>query len=62
MKLEQRIKLLEKQKASLEQQIKTSNNKAIIFDKMIDIAEKECNIPIKKNLTRQSLHTETPTK
>lgn len=49
MELEQQVKLLQKQKALLEQQVEQSDKKAIIFDIMIDIAEKEYNIPIRKN-------------
>ncbi len=49
LELEQKVKLLEKQKALLEKQVATSDKKAILFDMMIDIAEKEYNIPIRKN-------------
>ena len=49
MELEAKVKLLEKQKAMLEQQVERSDKKAIIFDMMIDIAEKEYNISIRKN-------------
>jgi hypothetical protein len=49
MELEARVKLLEKQKAFLEQQAFVADKKAIIFDMMIDIAEKEYKIDIRKN-------------
>jgi len=49
MELEARVKLLEKQKALLEDQVQHADKKAIIFDMMIDIAEKEYNISIRKN-------------
>lgn len=49
LELEQKVKLLEKQKAFLENQVEQADKKAIIFDMMIDIAEKEYNIPIRKN-------------
>lgn len=49
LELEQKIKLLEKQKAFLERQAENSDKKAIFFDMMIDMAEKEFNIPIRKN-------------
>lgn len=49
MELEQEILLLKKQKAFLEKQVEQSDKKAIIFDMMIDLAEKEYNIPIRKN-------------
>jgi len=59
MELEQQLKLLEKQKAFLEEQVKTADKKAIIFDMMIDLAEKEYNIPIRKNsLPGQLTNTE----
>ena len=49
MELEAKVKLLEKQKAFLEQQARVSDSKAIIFDMMIDLAEKEYQIDIRKN-------------
>ena len=63
MELEQRVKLLEKQKALLEKQAENSEKKSIIFDMMIDLAEKEYNIPIRKNsLPEQSTSTKKNTK
>jgi transposase-like protein len=59
LELEQKVRLLEKQKALLEKQVETADKKAIIFDMMIDLAEKEYNIPIRKNsLPEQSTNTE----
>lgn len=49
MELQAKVKLLEKQKALLEQQVNFTDKKAIIFDMLIDIAEKEYNIDIRKN-------------
>ena len=49
LELEQEIKLLEKQKAFLEKQVEQSDRKVILFDMMINLAEKEYNIPIRKN-------------
>ena len=49
MELEAKVKLLEKQKAFLEQQGHIADSKAIIFDMMIDLAEKEYQIDIRKN-------------
>lgn len=49
MELEQKVRLLEKQKKQLEHQLDRSDKKAIIFDMMIDLAEKEYNISIRKN-------------
>ena len=63
LELEQKIKLLEKQKAFLEKQAETSDKKAIFFDMMIDMAEKEFNIPIRKNsLPEQSTDSQENTK
>jgi transposase len=49
MELEVKVKLLEKQKALLEHQVERADKKAVIFDMMIDIAEREYNISIRKN-------------
>ncbi len=49
MELEARVKLLEKQKSMLEQQAHVADSKAIIFDMMINLAEKEYQIDIRKN-------------
>lgn len=49
MELETKVKLLEKQKALLERQSFVADNKAIIFDMMINLAEKEYQIDIRKN-------------
>ena len=48
MELEAKVRLLEKQKETLEKQLKFQQDKAIMFDMMIDIAENELNIPIRK--------------
>lgn len=62
LELEQRIKLLEKQKSFLEKQAERSDQKAIFFAMMIDMAEKEFNIPIRKNsLPDQSINTQENT-
>lgn len=63
MELEQQVKLLEKQKKLLEQQVEQADKKAIIFDMMISLAEKEYNIPIRKNsLPEQLISTGENTK
>ena len=63
MELEQRVRLLEKQKSMLEQQVERADKKAIIFDMMIDLAEKEYNISIRKNSSpEQSTFTVKKTK
>ncbi len=45
LELEEKIKLLEKQKARAEHLAERADKKAILFDMMIDLAEKEFNIP-----------------
>jgi transposase len=49
MELEAQVKLLEKQKALLERQAFVADKKSILFDMMIDLAEKEYRIDIRKN-------------
>ena len=63
LELEQKVRLLEKQKKFLEKQVETSDKKAVIFDMMLDLAEKEFNIPIRKKCSPgQSTITETQKK
>jgi transposase-like protein len=63
LELEQKVKLLEKQKKFLEYQVEQSDKKAILFDMMIDLAEKEFRIPIRKKfLPEQSNNTKNNTK
>ena len=49
LELEAKVRLLEKQKAQLEKLHHIADSKAIFFDMMIDIAEKEYNIDVRKN-------------
>ncbi|MGI9653541.1 transposase [Chryseobacterium sp. RLHN22] len=49
MELEAEVKLLEKQKALLERQAYIADKKAIFFDMMINLAESEYQIDIRKN-------------
>ena len=49
LELEAQVKILEKQKAQLERQNYISDAKAVIFDMMIDIAEEEYKIDVRKN-------------
>ncbi|WP_228459237.1 hypothetical protein [Chryseobacterium carnipullorum] len=51
MELEAEVKLLEKQKAFLERQAYIADKKVIFFDMMINLAEKEYDIDIRKNLS-----------
>ena len=63
MELEQKVRLLEKQKAMLEKQVEHADKKSVIFDMMIDLAEKEYNILIRKNSSpEQSISIEKNTK
>ena len=63
MELEQKVRLLEKQKAMLEKQVEHADKKSVIFDMMIDLAEKEYNISIRKNSSpEQSISIEKNTK
>ncbi len=51
LELEEQVKLLEKQKARAEYLAERADKKAILFDMIIDLAEKEYNISIRKNST-----------
>ena len=51
LELEQQVKLLEKQKARAEYLAERSDKKVIIFDMLVDMAEKEYDISIRKNYT-----------
>jgi transposase-like protein len=57
--LESKVRLLEHQKKSLEQQLKFQQDKAIMFDMMIDIAENKLKIPIKKKSVPEALNAST---
>ena len=60
LELEQKVRLLEKQKTELEQKVSTADKKAIFFDMMIDIAEEEFKIPIRKKfLPEQSIDSKS---
>lgn len=62
MELEQRIKLLERQKKSLEKELEQTDKKAIFFDLMIDIAEEEFKIPIRKKSLSDASKNSNPKK
>lgn len=55
LELEAKNRLLEKQKEGLERELKFQSDKAIMFDMMIDIAENELNIPIRKKSVPEAL-------
>jgi len=48
LELEEKVKLLEQQKKPLEKTVDIAQEKAIFLNMMVDIAEKEFMIPIKK--------------
>lgn len=53
--LEQRLRLLERQNKFLTEQLQEAEDKAAILDRIIDIAEADMNVPIrKKRLPEQS--------
>ncbi|MDT0691957.1 helix-turn-helix domain-containing protein [Salegentibacter sp. F188] len=49
LELEAKVKLLEKQKARAEHLAQRADKKVIIFDMLVDMAEKEYDIQIRKN-------------
>ncbi len=49
LELEAQVKLLEKQKARAEHLAERADKKVIIFDMLVDMAEKEYDIEIRKN-------------
>jgi transposase-like protein len=51
LELEQKVLLLERQKAVLEKQLEISDKKVLFFDMMIDIAEEEFKIPLRKKFS-----------
>lgn len=48
LELEQQVRLLEKQRARAEHLAERADRKAVLFDMMIDFAEEEFKIPIRK--------------
>lgn len=55
LELEQQVKLLEKQKARAEYLAERADKKVILFDMMVDMAEKEYNIDVRKNYNPELL-------
>ncbi len=49
LELEAKVRLLEKQKARAEHLAERADKKSIIFDMLVDLAEKEYKIDIRKN-------------
>jgi len=54
LELEAKVKLLEKQKARAEHLAERADKKSILFDMLVDLAEKEYKIDIRKNYTPDS--------
>lgn len=54
LELEAKVKLLEKQKARAEHLAERADKKVIIFDMLVDLAEKEYKIDIRKNYSPDS--------
>lgn len=54
LELEQQVRSLEKQKNTLEKAVKDASDKAAIFDMMIDIAEEQLHVPIRKKYSPKS--------
>lgn len=62
LELEQQIKLLEQKNKSLERDLSDTKKKAAFFDMMIDIAEEDLNISIrKKSLSDRSTNSKEST-
>ena len=57
LELEQQVKILEKEKSRAEYLAQRADKKVILFDMMIDIAEEEFNIPIRKKHIPESYKT-----
>lgn len=55
LELQEKVKMLEKKNARLEHELDMSCHKAAIFDLMIDLAEKEYKIDIRKNSSPEQL-------
>ncbi len=62
LELEAKVRLLEQQKATLEKELDSTNKKAIFFDMMIDIAEEEFKLPIRKKSLPEQLTASKQTK
>ncbi|WP_199269618.1 hypothetical protein [Formosa sp. L2A11] len=62
LELEAKVKLLEKQKARAEHLAERADKKVIIFDMLVDMAEKEYDIEIRKNYKPELSKTSKKTK
>ena len=58
LELEARVKLLERQNSRLQHELEMKDHKVAFFDMMIDMAEEEFKIDIRKNSSAgQSINT-----
>ena len=58
LELQEKVKMLERKNARLEHELEIKDHKVALFDLMIDIAEKDLRVDIRKNmLPRQSKNT-----
>lgn len=55
--LEQEVKKLKKQKSSLEQQLNLQDQKAIMFDTIVDIVREDYNIDLRKKVFPEQSNT-----
>ncbi|MEP2687143.1 hypothetical protein [Maribacter dokdonensis] len=62
IELEAKVKLLEKQKARAEHLAERADKKVIIFDMLVDMAEKEYDIAIRKNYAPELLNASKKSK
>jgi transposase len=53
--LEQKVRILEKEKAFLEQEMINATDKANILDRLVQLAEEEYSIRIRKNFSAEQL-------
>ena len=62
LELEAKVKLLEKQKARAEHLAERADKKVILFDMLVNMAEKEYDIDIRKNYKPESSKTSKKSK
>ena len=62
LELEAKVKLLEKQKARAEHLAERADKKVILFDMLVNMAEKEYDIDIRKNYEPESSKTSKKSK
>jgi len=62
LELEAKVKLLEKQKARAEHLAERADKKVIIFDMLVEMAEQEYDIAIRKNYTPELLNASKKSK